>query len=111
MAVCIIDRGRGPELEGTRVTVYRIMDYVRAGDPPFQIAEELDLSEEQVRAALEYINAHRDEVEVEYEAILKRVRQPNPDWVEAGAAKTWDELRRRIEAGSSGEPAHGRHGR
>jgi uncharacterized protein (DUF433 family) len=111
MAVCIIDRGRGPELEGTRVTVYLVMDYVRAGDPPSQIAQELDLSEEQVRAALEYINAHRDEVEAEYEAILKRVSQPNPDWVEAGAAKTWDELRRRIEARSGGEPAHARHGR
>jgi uncharacterized protein (DUF433 family) len=111
MAVRIIDRGRGPELEGTRVTVYCIMDYVRAGDPPAQIAEELDLSEEQVRAALEYINAHRDEVEAQSEAILKRVSQPNPDWVEAGSAKTWDELRRRIEARSGGEPAHASHGR
>jgi uncharacterized protein (DUF433 family) len=111
MALSIIDRGRGPELEGTRVTVYRVVDYVRAGDPPSQIAEELDLSEEQVRAALEYINAHRDEVEAEYEAILKRVGQPNPDWVEAGSAKTWDELRRRIEARCSGEPAQVRHGR
>jgi uncharacterized protein DUF433 len=68
------------------------MDYVRAGDSPTQIGEELDLSEEQVRAALEYLNAHRDEVEAEYEAILKRVSQPNPDWIEAGSAKTWDEL-------------------
>jgi uncharacterized protein (DUF433 family) len=96
MAVRVIDRGRGPELEGTRVAVYRVMDHVRAGDPPSRIAEELDLSDEQVRAALGYIDAHRDEVEAEYEAILNRVNQPNPDWVEAGAAKTWDELRRRI---------------
>ena len=107
----IIDRGRGPELEGTRVTVYCVMDYVRAGDPPSQIAEELDLSEQQVQAALEYISAHRDEVEAQYEAILKRVSQPNPDWVEAGSAQTWDELRRRIAARSRGEPAHARHGR
>ena len=26
----IIDRGRGPELEGTRITVYCVMDYIRA---------------------------------------------------------------------------------
>ena len=64
------------------------------------MAEELDLSEEQVQAALENINAHREEVEAQYEAILKRVGQPNPDWVEAGSAKTWDELRRRIDAAS-----------
>ena len=111
MAGLIIDRGRGPELAGTRVTVYCVMDYVRAGDPPSQIAEDLDLSEQQVQAALEYISAHRDEVEAQYEAILKRVSQPNPDWVEAGSAQTWDELRRRIAARSRGEPAHARHGR
>jgi uncharacterized protein (DUF433 family) len=111
MAARIIDRGRGPELEGTRITVYCVMDYVRAGDPPTRIAEDLDLSEEEVRAALEYIDEHRAEVEAEYEAILRRVSQPNPDWVEAGAAKTWDELRRRIEARSAGEPAHVRSGR
>ena len=111
MAVCIVDRGRGPEIEGTRVTVYRVMDYVRAGDSPIRIAEGLDLSEEQVRAALEYLDAHREEVEAEDASILKRVSQPNPDWVEASSAKTWDELRHRIEARASGESAHARHGR
>ncbi|MGC8639754.1 MAG: DUF433 domain-containing protein [Isosphaeraceae bacterium] len=40
----IINRGRGPELKGTRVTVYLVMDYVRAGAPPQWIAQELDLS-------------------------------------------------------------------
>jgi uncharacterized protein (DUF433 family) len=111
MAAQIIERGRGPEIEGTRVTVYRIMDFVRAGDPPGQIAEELVLTDEQVRVALDYINAHRDQVEAEYATILQRVSQPNPEWVEAGSAKTWEELRRRIEAGSQGEPAHARPGR
>jgi uncharacterized protein (DUF433 family) len=111
MAARLIDRGRGPELEGTRVTVYCILDYVRAGDSPPRIAEELDLSEEQVQAGLEYINSHRDEVDAQYEAILNRIRQPNPDWVEADAAKTWDELRLRIEARQSTETVHARRGR
>ncbi len=83
IAARIIDRGRGPELEGTRITVYCVMDYVHAGDSPARIAQELDLSEQQVQEAIEYINAHRDEVETAYGAILKRVNQPNPDWVEA----------------------------
>jgi uncharacterized protein (DUF433 family) len=111
MTTRIIDRGRGPEIEGTRVTIYRVMDFVRAGDPRSRIAEDLDLTNEQVGEALDYIDAHRDEVEAEYDVILKRVSQPNPDWVEAGSAKTWDELRRRIEARSTGEPAHARPGR
>jgi uncharacterized protein (DUF433 family) len=107
----IIDRGRGPELEGTRITVYCVMDYLRAGDPPALIAQELELSEQEVQKAIDYISAHRDEVETAYEAILKRVNQPNPDWVEAGSAKTWDELRRRIEARTTGAPEHARPGR
>src|ERR1700758_411372 len=93
MATRIIDRGRGPEIEGTRVTIYRVMDFVRAGDPRGRIAEELDLTDEQVGQALDYIDAHRDEVEAEYQAIVQRVSGPNPDWVEAGSARTWEELR------------------
>jgi uncharacterized protein (DUF433 family) len=108
MAVRIIDRGRGPELEGTRITVYCVMDYLRAGDPPGQIAEELELSEEQVQEAIAYINAHRDELEPAYEAILKRVSQPNPDWIEADSAKTWEELMHRLRTRTTGEPSHAR---
>jgi uncharacterized protein (DUF433 family) len=111
MAARIIDRGRVPELEGTRVTVYRVMDFVRAGDSPAQMAEALERTDEQARAALDDIDAHRERVGAEYDAILKRVSRPNPDWVEAGSARSWDELRRRIEARSPGEPAHARPGR
>src|SRR5271157_786073 len=106
MAVRIVDRGRGPELEGTRITVYRVMDYVRAGDPAARIAQELNLSEQEVQEAIECINAHRREVEAAYEAILKRVSQPNPNSGEAGSANTRDELRRRIEVRTTGELAH-----
>jgi hypothetical protein len=35
----IHDRGRGPEIRGTRVTVYSILDYLTAGWPPPRIAE------------------------------------------------------------------------
>jgi uncharacterized protein (DUF433 family) len=97
MSARIIDRGRGPELEGTRVTIYRVMDFVRDGSSPAEIARELELTSEQVSLALDYIMAHRDEVEAEYEQILRRVRGPNPEWVEARLAKTPDELKRRLE--------------
>ena len=111
MTALIIDRGRGPELEGTRVTIYRVMDYVRAGDPPSRIAQELELTEAQVQEALGYIDTHRDEVEAAYDAVLKRVSEPNPDWVDEGSATTWEELRRRIGARSTGAAADVRPGR
>ena len=78
MAAHIVDRGRGPELEGTRVTVYRIMDFVQEGCPTSDIATALHLTEEQVRVALDYISLHRQEVEAEYNKILQCVQQRNP---------------------------------
>ena len=94
----IIDRGRGPEIRGTRVTVYRIMDFVCEGSAPDRIAGELNLTGEQVQAALDYIDAHREAVEREYQAILRRVQQRNPPHVEAGRAESVEELKQRIRA-------------
>ena len=56
MSSRIIDRGRGPEIEGTRVTVYRVMDFLREGSGADRIAEELFLSADQVEHALRYID-------------------------------------------------------
>jgi uncharacterized protein (DUF433 family) len=98
MSARIIDRGRGPEIQGTRVTVYRIMDFLRAGSPPERIAIELDLAADQVQAVLEYIDSHRGEVEAAYNEILERARRPNPEWVEAKLSKTPEGLRARLEA-------------
>jgi uncharacterized protein (DUF433 family) len=106
MSARIIERGRGPEVEGTRVTVYRIMDFLHEGSTPERIAAELDLTEEQVQAALAYIAAHQSEVENEYQRIVQRVRQPNPDWVEKGRAPTPEALRTRILSRRTKKPAH-----
>ena len=58
MAARIIDRGRGPELAETHVTIYRIMDFLREGSSAECIAAEQHLTEEQVCVALDYIAAH-----------------------------------------------------
>lgn len=106
MSARIIDRGRGPEIESTRVTVFRIMDFRRGGVQPEEIARELALTAEQVKAALDYIAAHEPQVVAEYERILARARQPNPTWVESANAKTAAELRQRIHARHAKLPAH-----
>ena len=72
MAACIIDRGRGAEVAGPRVTVYRVMDFLHEGSSAGRIATELHLTEEQVHMALDYIAMHRRTVEAEYEKILQR---------------------------------------
>ena len=96
MSARIIDRGRGPELEGTRITVYAVMDHVRAGDPPEVIRDALLLTPEQVDVAIEYIHTHWNEVNREYDRILKRVQQGNPEWVEELLARTREELQERL---------------
>lgn len=110
MSDMIFDRGRGPEIVGTRITVYRIMDFVRDNSPPEEMASELRLSMEQVQAALAYINAHRQDVEAEYEKILARPRK-NPEWVEALMSKSVEELKQRILARASKDAAHVDHAR
>jgi uncharacterized protein (DUF433 family) len=104
----IIDRGRGPELAGTRITVYRIMDFLRDRIPPAEIARELDISDDQLKVALDYIGQHQEEVEAEYERILKRVNQPNPPGVAERRARTMEELRERILGRPTEKSVHDR---
>ena len=111
MAVRIIDRGRGPEVVGTRITVYRIMDFLREGSSAERIAAELHLSEEQVCVALDYIAMHRRTIEAEYEKILQRVQQRNPPHVEAGRATSPDALKQRIRARKVQDVTHADSGR
>jgi uncharacterized protein (DUF433 family) len=98
MTTHIINRGRGPEVEGTRITVYRIMDFVRDHRSVPYIANELNLSEEQVHAALAYMAANRSDVEAEYDHLLQRVQQGNPPHVQVGRAKSFEALKERIRA-------------
>lgn len=70
----IIDRGRGPEIAGTRITVYDVMDYLKHGWHRDRIAALFRLASRDVQAAIEYIDSHRDEVEADYQRILDRHR-------------------------------------
>jgi uncharacterized protein (DUF433 family) len=98
MQPIIIDRGRGPEIAGTRITVYRIMDYVPDAIPPEEIAQELGLTVPQVQAALDYIATHRHQVEVEYAKIMARIERGNPLWVEEFLAKAPSKIREHLLA-------------
>src|SRR5438309_1153605 len=82
MNAVIIDRGRGPEIAGTRITVYDIWDYARVGHHHTYIAVMLGLSSAQVLTALEYIEQHKEEVLADYQKILDRVAKGNPPEIE-----------------------------
>ncbi len=79
----IHDRGRGPEIKGTRITVYAILDYLLLAWHPDRIAVQFRLSSDQVRAAIDYINDHTLEVMRNYVKILERAERGNPPEVQA----------------------------
>jgi len=79
----IIDRGRGPEIAGTRITIYDVIDYHMSECHRDMIADTLELSSEQVEVAIRYIEEHRDEVMVEYREMLARDARGNPPELQA----------------------------
>lgn len=66
---------RGLTISGTRITLYDVMDYVKAKYPPKFIQALFDLTEEQIKTALAYIEAHKAEVESEYQQVLKEAEE------------------------------------
>jgi uncharacterized protein (DUF433 family) len=78
----IIRTERGLTIEGTRITLYDIMDYLKQDWPRKLIRDWLDLTDAQVAAALEYIDHHRAEVEAEYAQIVKEDEEIRQYWEE-----------------------------
>jgi uncharacterized protein (DUF433 family) len=72
--------GRGLTIAGTRITLYQILDYLKAGWPPDQIQYLHRLTDAQMAGTLVYIEAHRAEVESEYEFVLRRAEEARAYW-------------------------------
>jgi len=71
----IIRTERGLTIAGTRITLYDVMDYVTAQYPPKFIQGLFELTEEQINAALAYIEANRTAVEAEYQMVLEEAEE------------------------------------
>jgi uncharacterized protein (DUF433 family) len=76
----IIRTDSGLTIAGTRITLYDVMDYSTAGYPAKLIREKLCLTDDQVAAALSYIEAHQDEVEAEYQQVLQLAEENQKYW-------------------------------
>jgi uncharacterized protein (DUF433 family) len=69
--VAIIRTERGLTISGSRITLYDVMDYVKAQYPAKFIQGLFELTDEQINAALSYIELNRDTVEVEYAQVVR----------------------------------------
>src|ERR671922_267275 len=92
MSAKIINRGRGPEIEGTRITVYDIFDYARQGWHRDRIATLFRLSSRDVQAALDNIEGHF--------VVLLRI------WTSDVWASLWEGLEFEIESFDRLGPRH-----
>jgi len=76
----IIRTERGLTIAATRITLYDVMDHLAAGWTPKLILNWLPLTEEQLNAALFYIDANRTEVEAEYQTVLQETQEMREYW-------------------------------
>ncbi|WP_445628464.1 DUF433 domain-containing protein [Nostoc sp. DSM 114167] len=78
----IIRTERGLTIAGTRITIYDVMDHLKAGWASKLIPNWLPLTEEQLDAALFYIDTNRTEVEAEYQTVLQEAKEMREYWEE-----------------------------
>ncbi len=85
----IQDRGRGPEIAGTRITVYNLLSSFL--DPTVtedEICRVYDLTAQQVAAARAYVLCNPDTVLAEHLKIEERLAAGNPPEVKEQAERT-----------------------
>jgi uncharacterized protein (DUF433 family) len=83
--IAIIDRGRGPEIAGTRTTVFDLLPYLQMGWHPASVAVLFNLSPEEVSAATDYYRQHEAELKARQHVCTKEIRR---DEGEATSAPT-----------------------
>lgn len=65
----IIRTERGLTISGSRISLYDVMDLLRADYPPKLIRDRFNLTEAEINVALAYIADHPVEVEAEYQEV------------------------------------------
>jgi uncharacterized protein (DUF433 family) len=82
MLTTVVRTSRGLSIVGTRITLYSIMDYLKAGKSPELIRDHFRLTIRQTADVLDYIEKHRTEVEAEYQQVLKEAEEERRYWEE-----------------------------
>ena len=76
----IIRTERGLAISGTRVTLYQIMDYIHTNYPRHLIRHQFYITDEQFNAAMSYIDTHYEDVEQEYQAVIRQAEETRKYW-------------------------------
>lgn len=78
----VVRTNRGLCIAGTRITLYQIMDYIKANESPEVIRDHFRLTIKQTEDVLDYIKTHYDEVEKEYLKVVAQAEESRRYWEE-----------------------------
>lgn len=76
----IVRTERGLTIAGTRITLYDVLGYLKQEWSPKLLGDWLNLTEEQMSDVLNYIEAHREEIEAEYANVLENAEKNRAYW-------------------------------
>lgn len=76
----VVKTERGLSVAGTRITLYQIIDCIKDDWSPSLIRKWLDISDKQIADVMEYISVHRDEIEAEYQSVLREAEENRKYW-------------------------------
>jgi uncharacterized protein (DUF433 family) len=78
----IIRTERGLTIAGTRISLYDVIDFLKAEYPPKLVRDKLNLTDAQIDSALSYIEANQAQVEAEYQEVLQTREEIRQYWEE-----------------------------
>ena len=78
----IVRTERGLVIAGTKITIYQLIDSLKANRSTSLIKDLFRLTDEQMDGVLRYIAEHRTEVEEEYQEVLKNAERNRAYWTE-----------------------------
>ncbi|MEG4172999.1 MULTISPECIES: DUF433 domain-containing protein [unclassified Microcoleus] len=76
----IIRTERGLTISGTRLTLYDVIDFLKAEYSPKLIRNKFNLTDDQINAALSYIETNRAQIETEYQQVLQTRAEIRSYW-------------------------------
>ena len=78
----IIRTERGLTIGGTRISLYDVIDFLRADYSPKLIRDTFNLTDLQIDTALSYIESNQAQVESEYQEVLQTREEIRQYWEE-----------------------------
>ena len=76
----VVRTSRGLSIRGTRITLYQIMDCLKANISHAEICDRFRLTIKQMNDILEYIEQNQKEVEKEYQQVLAIAEENRQYW-------------------------------